>query len=140
MHSGRRVVVTGVGALSALGATPDGLWAGLLAGRSGLDKVSFLANTNMPATMGGEVQTVAYDQTERDHEIASRAIDDALRSANCTDTNCGFVWSAGLDTFQVGPHGLIQRSAGQCFLDLAFRFTGPRLMIASACASGTQVF
>jgi 3-oxoacyl-[acyl-carrier-protein] synthase II len=138
MRRGRRVVITGVGAVSALGATADELWSGLLAGRCGVRKVSFLAQAGTAATTGGEVQAVPYDRTDRDREIARHAIQSALESAACEAAGCGFVWSTGLDTFQAGPQGLIQRRAGCSFTELAGCFRGPRVMIASACASGTQ--
>ena len=138
MRRGHRVVLTGVGALSALGATAQELWSGLLNGRSGVRKVSFLAQARTAATTGGEVESIPHDQTDRDHEIATRAINSTLQSAACEPADCGFVWSTGLDTFQAGPQGLIQRSTGCCFSGLAKHFRSPRLMIASACASGTQ--
>jgi 3-oxoacyl-[acyl-carrier-protein] synthase II len=101
-------------------------------------KVSFLGQAGTAATTGGEVQAVPYDRTDRDREIARHAIQSALESAACDAAHCGFVWSTGLDTFQVGPQGLIQRRAGCSFTELAECFRAPRLMIASACASGTQ--
>jgi 3-oxoacyl-[acyl-carrier-protein] synthase II len=138
MSDKRRVVITGMGALSALGATRQELWNGLLANRSGVRRVQRLVDSGINVTTGGEVDAVSPQNVERDHVIASRAIDDALAEAKRDAAECGFVWSTGLDTFQMGPEGFVHRSAGRCFSNLSARFTGPRRMIAAACASGTQ--
>ncbi|HEX8285732.1 MAG TPA: beta-ketoacyl-[acyl-carrier-protein] synthase family protein [Pyrinomonadaceae bacterium] len=138
MNAERRVVITGVGALSALGATAEELWSGLLGGRSGVGRISHLVKSGINVTTGGEVKAVAHDRIDRDREIARRAIDDALRAANCDAAECGFIWATGLDTFQAGADGFVHRSAGRCFTELASRFSNPRRMIAAACASGTQ--
>lgn len=138
MHEKRRVVITGMGALSALGATTHDLWNGLLENRSGVRRVQHLVDSGITVTTGGEVDAVSPENVERDHEIANRAIDDALAESQRAAAECGFVWSTGLDTFRLGPNGLVHRSAGRCFSNLASRFAGPRRMIAAACASGTQ--
>src|ERR1051325_826340 len=134
----RRIVITGMGALSALGATTRELWDGLLANRSGVRRVQRLVDSGITVTTGGEVDAVSPLNVNRDHEIANRAIDDALAEARRDGAACGFIWSTGLDTFQMGADGFVHRSAGRCFSNLAARFNGPRRMIAAACASGTQ--
>lgn len=134
----RRVVITGMGALSALGATTHDVWNGLLANRSGVRRVQRLVDSGINVTTGGEVDAVSPQNVDRDHVIANRAIDDALAESKRDAAECGFVWSTGLDTFQMGAEGFVHRSAGRCFSNLATRFTGPRRMIAAACASGTQ--
>ena len=138
MSDKRRVVITGMGALSALGASARELWDGLLANRSGVRRVQRLVDSGITVTSGGEVDAVSPENVERDHEIANRAIDDALAESKRAADGCGFIWSTGLDTFQMGPEGFVHRSAGRCFSNLASRFSGPKRMIASACASGTQ--
>lgn len=134
----RRVVISGMGALSALGATTDELWTGLLANRSGVRRVQRLVESGITVTTGGEVASVSPQNVDRDHEIANRAIEDALVQSRRDAAECGFIWSTGLDTFQMGPNGFVHRSAGLCFSNLSSRFSGPRRMIAAACASGTQ--
>ena len=138
MNDKRRIVITGMGALSALGATTHDLWSGLLANRSGVRRVPRLVESGITVTTGGEVDAVSPDNVDRDHEIANRAIEDALAEAKRDAAECGFIWSTGLDTFQMGPGGFVHRSAGRCFSNLSSRFSGPRRMIAAACASGTQ--
>jgi 3-oxoacyl-[acyl-carrier-protein] synthase II len=135
---GRRVVITGTGALSALGQTTQDLWDGLIANRPGIRTVEPLVASGISVTTGGEVDAVPHNQVDRDYEIANRAIDDALAAAKRDAGKCGFIWSTGLDTFQANSHGFVHRSAGRCFSVLASRFVEPRRMIAAACASGTQ--
>ncbi|HEY3039705.1 MAG TPA: beta-ketoacyl-[acyl-carrier-protein] synthase family protein [Pyrinomonadaceae bacterium] len=135
----RRVVITGTGALSALGRTTQDLWDGLISNRPGIRTVERLVASGICVTTGGEVEAVPHDQVDRDHEIANRAIDDALMAAKREAANCGFIWSTGLDTFQANScHDFVHRSAGRCFSALASRFVEPKRMIAAACASGTQ--
>ena len=136
--SNRRVVITGMGALSALGTTAQDLWNGLLANRPGIRTVERLVASGITVTTGGEVDAVPADQVDRDHQIANRAIDDALAAAKIDIASCGFVWSTGLDTFQSSSNSFVHRSAGLCFSSLAARFVEPKRMIAAACASGTQ--
>jgi 3-oxoacyl-[acyl-carrier-protein] synthase II len=138
MSDKRRVVITGMGALSALGATTGDLWNGLLANRTGVRRVQRLVESGINVTTGGEVDAVSPLNVDRDHVMADRAIGDALAESKRDAAECGFVWSTGLDTFQMGPEGFVHRSAGRCFSNLAARFSGPRRMIAAACASGTQ--
>jgi 3-oxoacyl-[acyl-carrier-protein] synthase II len=52
----RRVVVTGLGAITSLGHDVDSFWAGLLAGRSGVDRVSLFDPTDFACQIGAEVR------------------------------------------------------------------------------------
>src|SRR5437867_1110469 len=51
---GRRVVITGLGVVTSLGETVDGLWENLCAGRSGIRKLARWDATGYPVTIGGE--------------------------------------------------------------------------------------
>jgi 3-oxoacyl-[acyl-carrier-protein] synthase II len=128
-----RVVITGTGALSPLGATPAALWRGLLDGRAGVRTLPRLAG--LEVTTGDEIEGV--DGIDRDRQIATRAIDDALVEARRDPADTGFLWGTALDTYQRGDAGLVHRSAGDCFAALAARFAAPRRMMAVACATGT---
>ncbi|UCE04635.1 MAG: beta-ketoacyl-[acyl-carrier-protein] synthase family protein [bacterium] len=133
-----RVVITGTGAISALGDSTDALWEGLLASCCGIRRLSRFVEIGLPVTTGGEVVSIPYYQIDRDEVIASRAIEAAFSEAELSSQNVGFLWATGLDTFQVSENGFTYRSAGKCFTALAKRFTGHKRMIATACASGTQ--
>lgn len=57
----RRIVVTGMGAVSPLGATLPAIWARLLAGQSGIRALPGDAFAALPARIGGVVPTVEED-------------------------------------------------------------------------------
>ena len=52
----QRVVITGMGSLSSLGSSSSELWEALMAGRSGIGKISLFDTTDYPVTIAGEVQ------------------------------------------------------------------------------------
>ena len=52
----RRVVVTGLGAIASLGHTVDAFWASLVAGRSGIDRVTQFDATDYACQIGAEVR------------------------------------------------------------------------------------
>src|SRR5258706_6527283 len=51
----RRVVVTGIGLITPLGATVDKSWAGLTAGKSGIGKISRFDASDLETRIAGEV-------------------------------------------------------------------------------------
>jgi 3-oxoacyl-[acyl-carrier-protein] synthase II len=53
--TGRRVVVTGMGTVSALGNTVESTWAGLVAGRSGIRTIQAFDPSRVTSKMAGEV-------------------------------------------------------------------------------------
>ena len=56
-HLGRRrVVITGMGALTPLGLNVEDTWQGLLAGRSGIDRITLLDLSECACQIGGEVK------------------------------------------------------------------------------------
>ena len=52
----RRVVITGMGAVTPLGLNVEDFWQGLVEGRSGVDWVRVVDTTNYPVKVGGEVR------------------------------------------------------------------------------------
>ncbi|MBI4851401.1 MAG: beta-ketoacyl-ACP synthase II [Acidobacteria bacterium] len=52
----RRVVVTGIGIISALGNTAEETWAGLIAGRSGIENITHFDASEYPVRFAGEVK------------------------------------------------------------------------------------
>lgn len=55
-RAGRRVVVTGWGAVTPLGITADETWQALVAGRSGIGHVTCIDASDLPTTLAGEVK------------------------------------------------------------------------------------
>ncbi|MCB0156325.1 MAG: hypothetical protein KDF65_16130, partial [Anaerolineae bacterium] len=54
-----RIVITGLGAVTPLGHTVAESWENLLAGRSGIDKVTLFDAAHLPVQIAGEVK--AFD-------------------------------------------------------------------------------
>lgn len=53
--TGRRVVVTGMGAISCLGNSAESLWDGLIHGRSGIRRITQFDASEMPCQIAGEI-------------------------------------------------------------------------------------
>jgi len=51
-----RVVITGMGALTALGLNVDDTWAGLIAGRSGITTITQFDPSHLPIQIAGEIK------------------------------------------------------------------------------------
>jgi 3-oxoacyl-[acyl-carrier-protein] synthase II len=54
--SKRRVVITGLGALTPLGNTVEASWDAAVSGKSGIDRITHFDPINMPVTIAGEVK------------------------------------------------------------------------------------
>ena len=52
----RRVVITGMGAVTPLGLNVEDFWQGLVEGRSGVDWVQAVDTTGYPVKVAGEVR------------------------------------------------------------------------------------
>ena len=52
----RRVVVTGLGAITSIGHNTADFWAGLVAGRCGIERVTHFDTTNFASQIGAEVR------------------------------------------------------------------------------------
>ena len=55
-----RVVVTGLGAVTPIGNTPEEMWKNLLAGKSGAAPITSFDTTNFKTTFACEVKAVSY--------------------------------------------------------------------------------
>jgi 3-oxoacyl-[acyl-carrier-protein] synthase II len=53
---GRRVVVTGLGMITPLGATVETTWDGIVAGRSGIGPITRFETTGLETTIAGEIK------------------------------------------------------------------------------------
>ena len=61
--AGRRVVITGMGAVCSLGRSKDELWDALVAGRSGIHRISIFDPSDHEVQIGGDIPD--FDLTER---------------------------------------------------------------------------
>ena len=87
----RRIVVTGIGAVTSLGNTFEDTWAGLIAGRSGAGPITQFDTTGYPVHFACEVRDL--DVTEYVDYKASRRMDRfthlALAAARQAETDSG---------------------------------------------------
>jgi len=51
----RRVVITGIGVVSALGCSLTDYWNGLISGRSGIQKITHFDASELPCQIAGQV-------------------------------------------------------------------------------------
>jgi 3-oxoacyl-[acyl-carrier-protein] synthase II len=84
MADRKRVVVTGMGLITALGLDPAATWAGMLAGKTGIRRIASLDLTDLKATNGAEVNTSALAEAMKARKIApaDRAVDMAILAAS----------------------------------------------------------
>ena len=148
-----QVVVTGVGAVSALGVGRDALWLRVLDGQSGLRPMQRLEATGLRNTLAGEVPEDAWAPLAVEGEprvtgYARVAVDEAVRQSRLgldtvrvalvVATNFG-----GQDDLWVQSPGA-QRLAGGDFGSTAeviarrLGIDGPVVTLSNACSSGTQ--
>lgn len=96
MNSRRRVVVTGMGVVTALGMDEATFWGNLLAGRSGIHQISLFDTTEYKAKNGSEVSTDALTRalqartliaSDRNVDMALLASAEALEAAGLIKGN-----------------------------------------------------
>ena len=93
----RRVVVTGMGWVTPLGHTIDGVWQKLLAGESGVAPTSVFDATTFPTTFSAEVK--GYDLSSDVADTGPYL--DACRRTHFLLGACAQAWrAAGLDRFE----------------------------------------
>ncbi|MBI5834549.1 MAG: beta-ketoacyl-[acyl-carrier-protein] synthase family protein [Armatimonadetes bacterium] len=148
-----QVVVTGVGAVSALGVGRDLLWMRLLGGQSGLRPMQRFETTGLRNTLAGEVPEdewapLAVEGEPRVTGYARVAAGEALRQSRLRSetvrvalvvaTNFGaqddlWMQAAGARRLAGGDYG----STAQV-LAREFGVDGPVVTLSNACSSGTQ--
>jgi len=95
--STRRVVVTGLGALSPIGNTADELWSSLLQGRSGVGPITKFDTEGYPTRIAGEVRD--FDPLNFVDKKDARRLDPYLQYAVAASALA--VQDAALDTGKV---------------------------------------
>ena len=93
MNPPRRVVVTGLGALTPLGNTADEFWLALTQGRSGIGPITRFDVTGYPTRIAGEVK--GFDELKYVDKKDARRLDPYLKYAMACSVMA--VEDAGLD-------------------------------------------
>jgi 3-oxoacyl-[acyl-carrier-protein] synthase II len=65
----RRVVVTGMGAVTPIGNDVPSMWEAMLAGRSGIDRITIFDPSKVASRIGGEIRNFDASQTMERKEI-----------------------------------------------------------------------
>ncbi|MGQ0628868.1 MAG: beta-ketoacyl-[acyl-carrier-protein] synthase family protein [Phycisphaerales bacterium] len=140
----RSVVITGLGAVSALGTGFGPLWEGLCAGRSGITPITRFDASGFPCRMAGAVPAgfSAKDHVPKHYrkavKVMARDIELAVAAAKFAVEDAGLVTRAGLPedategaTYageRMGCHigaGLIAAEADELAMALATASSGP---------------
>ncbi|HEU4371004.1 MAG TPA: beta-ketoacyl-ACP synthase II [Methylomirabilota bacterium] len=93
----RRVVVTGLGALTPVGNTTDEFWSALTHGRSGIGPITRFDATGYPTRIAGEIRN--FDETRYVDKKEARRLDPYLKYALATSVMA--VEDAALDPARI---------------------------------------
>jgi 3-oxoacyl-[acyl-carrier-protein] synthase II len=162
----RRVVVTGIGAVTPVGTTISEMWASLVAGRSGVDYLRRFDASTFPTTFGAEVPGLDAARLPADPELC-RILDgknlfgwvaaaDALADSRILEQGAMPRIGVSIGTesrrpdllprlaaagaLPAGPSDHLRYAPFVLTGTLAARYglTGPQLTVSTACTSGTQ--
>jgi 3-oxoacyl-[acyl-carrier-protein] synthase II len=140
----RRVVITGMGVVTALGTTLDDYWTGLVEGKSGVGPISLIDTTTHKVHFGGQVNgwdaDAIFGKKEARHLdrfaqfalFAARAAvaDSGIDFAQYEPHRCGvFIGSGigGLNEFEEQFRNFMEKGPGRIS-----PFTIPKLMVNAA--------
>lgn len=163
-----RPVITGIGTITPLGNNTQTMWDNLLAGCSGIQRITAFDTKNIGVKVGGQIAFNPTDHLEpkearrmaRDSQLAQVAARQAMRDANLTKADLasapervGVVMGTSLGGYELTIHQIVpfpQKRIGPFALINALPnlpgfyvarevgAEGPSLTISTACASGTQ--
>ena len=72
VQSRRRVVITGLGAVTPLGNDVASTWAGIKAGKSGIGKITLFDASDYPVKIAAEVKDFSLDAYGLDHKVVRK--------------------------------------------------------------------
>ena len=160
----RRVAITGLGAICALGTDVPSTWAAMRRGECGIRPISGIPTDRLSATLAAEIP--AFDPAahfdarrlamlDRTSQLALVAAREAMRDVAAEPTRAGVVLGAaiGLATFDATylavygenanrvhpftvPRAMPSAPASQVSIEFGLR--GPSFSVASACASSNH--
>jgi 3-oxoacyl-[acyl-carrier-protein] synthase II len=99
-HGPRRVVITGVGAVTPLGLSVEETWANLLAGRSGIDYIDRFDTSQLRTKFAGQVKN--FDPQNYMDRKEARRLDPYIQYALAATKEA--ISDAGLDLSQEEPN------------------------------------
>jgi 3-oxoacyl-[acyl-carrier-protein] synthase II len=162
----RRVVVTGVGAVTALGNSTADTWAAIVAGKSGVAPITSFDASSFTTRIGAEVRNLVPEEfmdvkdskrTDRVVHLATAASRQALAGIDLDALDrdrVGVVIGSGIGgiaTWEKQHANLLQRGPDKVspffipmmisdmtsgYVSIAFNLRGPNFTTVSACSSG----
>src|SRR6266550_5264336 len=162
----RRVVITGIGAVTPIGMGANDFWSALLAGKSGIRHITSFDASNLPSQVAGEVDNFHVREFVRNGRkppiarfsafavaAARLAVDHAKLSPNggrigiCIGSSVqgnADVGEGAFTTFResgwqalgVGPSLDVTAHSASSYVQRELEVTGPLMTIASACCTG----
>jgi len=141
-----RVVVTGVGAMSPLGASADAMWLRLLAGESAVRELPDLRTGGYRCALGCRIEDFEADPLRRGRALAIAAAEQAVAQAGCPLPSGTGVYVGST----LGESAAFEQAAEGAAIDVAdhrvpsftrglrahFGLDGPQQSLATACAAG----
>ena len=102
--SRRRAVITGLGPITCIGRTAEGFWNGILAGESGISRVSTFDTSAFNAHCGGEIPSWNPEEFFPPHRLKrlDRYAQFAVASATLALDDAGFAYSRDRPQDRVG--------------------------------------
>lgn len=164
----RRVAVTGIGALSALGHTVDEVWKNSISGKSGITHIEQIDTENIPVKIAGEVKNFKIsddliapkeqDRFDRFIHFTMHAADEAIKQSgfDYPMERVGSILGVGMGGFPIiekshsvllerGPRRVnpffipaIIPNMATGLLSIHYGFQGINYTVASACASSAH--
>src|SRR5258706_8049234 len=149
----RRTVITGLGWVTSLGETIDGVWENLCAGKSGIGPITRWNTSKYPTKFGGECSHFDVTKYGVEHREAKRmdrfgqfgmaasvsAVKDAGLDFETEDRyRCGVIIGSGIggiETLEEQNRILIERGVSR-----VSPFTVPRLMVNAASGNVSILF
>ncbi len=118
----KRIVVTGMGAVSPIGNNVADFWSSLQAGKSGVDTITLFDASEYPSRIAGEIKDIDFsnyfeakeiNRTDRFILFAMVAADEAIRDSGLdldavNLERCGVIVASG-----VGGLGTLERETGK---------------------------
>ncbi len=101
----RRVVVTGMGAITPIGNNVKDYWAGLVAGKSGIVKITHYDTTGFDCQIGGEVKGFdleAWGINKKDARRMDRFTQFAVAASIEANKDAGIDFSSNADPLRAG--------------------------------------
>lgn len=164
----RRVAVTGIGALNALGHNVDEIWKNSISGKSGITHIEQIDTENIPVKIAGEVKNFKIsddliapkeqDRFDRFIHFTMHAADEAIKQSgfDYPMERVGSILGVGMGGFPIiekshsvllerGPRRVnpffipaIIPNMATGLLSIHYGFKGINYTVASACASSAH--